>query len=76
MGEWLRSSFTVTEEGLTVESIGADGHKVWVAIEDFIVMFGEEPPVSVTDLKSRDPNDKFGWHQHFDAWGFQGILPL
>jgi len=79
MEQWIRSHFVVTSDGWSTISGQAEDAFMFGTIKApvpwFVSRFGPEAPVSAASLKAKDPEDRLGWHKHFDAWVEQRILP-
>lgn len=80
--QWIRSKFDVrtveqeTEDGpvsYEVFLFESGGVQVEAKLEPFLSAFGNASP-SLQSLKAQDPEDRRGWHRHFDAWDEQGLF--
>lgn len=82
MLDWLTRKGLVNGERIEFEATRTDaatGEIYTVTVSAplgwFVSMFGSEAPASAASLKARDPENRLGWHKHFDAWAEKGILP-
>lgn len=81
MEQWIRNNFEVIEsrwendDGTTEDAFKVN--KNTIAPISFVVdNFGSaSTPPTASDLKAVDPDDKLGWHKHFDSWKEQGKIP-
>lgn len=80
---WVREHFEVIPDGWDNETghepafvFNINGITVKACLRWFIERFGPDAPTSVNDLKNRDPENTSGWHQIFNTWGEQGLLPV
>ena len=80
MEHWIRSHFSIIPDGWTGLSGQREDAFVFGAVQApvswLVSAFGPETPASAASLKAMDPNDRLGWHKHFDAWAAQGILSM
>ncbi|MBM7558131.1 hypothetical protein [Halanaerobacter jeridensis] len=76
MEDWIRSTFEIEPNGWNE---GEDSFVVkegsGASISFFVDKFGDvSVPPTAEELKACDPNNKTGWHRHFDYWKEQGII--
>lgn len=84
MEEWIRATFSVVSSSRGTDGDVHDrfvfssinGSEVSAPVAWVSNTFGPDQPMSAQDLRTKDPDDTLAWHQHFDAWVEQGILPL
>lgn len=82
MLEWLAQKGLLNGDSIEFEvtrTAAATGEVYTIPVSAplgwFVDTFGPEPPASAAGLKAKDPENRLGWHNHFDVWAAQGILP-
>ncbi len=82
MENWIRENFVcdVAKDGIEIfRFIRTDAEGTQFPVEApfawFVEVFGGVAvPPTATALKGADPEDRMGWHAHFDEWARQGII--
>lgn len=76
MRKWIHETFGIKvnnndEEVFVFES---EGMEIEANLEIFLRLFNKVDAPNYTNFINADPENKTGWHKHFNEWKEKGIL--